>query len=528
VVAGESRLDNRVRWLHVSEQEDVAAFLSGGELLLTTGMLLSHDRAAQESFVSRLAEAGVAGVAVRLGGSLSEVPIAMVQKAEDVGLPLVALRRRIAFSEAMEQVHRALVAEQAALLRRAAELRTEFNDLLLQGSTPQEIVERLAQMVGGAVVVEDAAHRPTYLAQAELSGLDAEAWSRHSRIGHAEDDPLPVVRVADGEPACAWLPLRVLEESWGRLHVLRAGAAFDDLDRAAVERAAAAVLLAVMSESPQSTLSGTSAGSALLHELVDHSASGMERFRRRARILGVDFDAAETVIACAVSVDSPADSAVDRRAVESTVRSALSDDTLFTGWYGDALVTLVRAGGSAVELRDLGRQHAIGVSEPVPSDSLREAVLQALQAASAAGDAGVARVRRFRDLGLDGLLEPSLDAPSLARYVEGELGPVLTHDASPDPDTAPLLPVLEALVEANGRVSKAAARLGVDRRTLATRVPTLERLLGVQLDSFDARLRLGVALRALQLMGRDERVGPPAPSRRSGRGDGVDGPEPRP
>ena len=528
VVAGEARLGNRVRWLHVSEQADVAAFLSGGELLLTTGMLLSHDRAAQESFVTRLADVGVAGVAVRLGGSLSEVPIAMARKAENVGLPLVALRRRIAFSEAMEQVHRALVAEQAAILRRAVELRTEFNDLLLRGGAPQEIVERLAQLVGGTVVVEDAAHRPIYLARGESSGLDAEAWNRHSRHGHAEDDSLPAVRVAEGEPACAWLPLRVQEEPWGRLHVLRAGAAFDDLDRAAIERAAAAVILAVMSKSPQSSLTGTSVGSALLHELVDHGASGMERFRRRARILGVDFGAAETVIACAVAVDIPADPAADRREAESTVRLAFGDDPLITGWYGDTLVALVRAGGSAVALRDLGRQHAIGVSEPVPSDSLREAVLQALQAGRAAGNAGVAQVRRFRDLGLDGLLQPSLGAPTLARYVEGELGPVLTHDASPEPDVEPLLPVLEALVEANGRVARAAARLGIDRRTLAARVPALERLLDAKLDSFDARLRLGVALHALRLMGPREHVDPSPLSQQRGHGDGVNGPEPRP
>jgi Purine catabolism regulatory protein-like family len=37
VAAGEAGLDNRVRWIHVSELRDPTPWLEGGELLLTTG-----------------------------------------------------------------------------------------------------------------------------------------------------------------------------------------------------------------------------------------------------------------------------------------------------------------------------------------------------------------------------------------------------------------------------------------------------------------------------------------------------------
>ena len=51
--AGET-LDVAVRWVHISELEDPTPFLSGGELLLTTGMALA-DADTQREYVARLA-----------------------------------------------------------------------------------------------------------------------------------------------------------------------------------------------------------------------------------------------------------------------------------------------------------------------------------------------------------------------------------------------------------------------------------------------------------------------------------------
>lgn len=43
VLAGESRLHRKVRWVHVTELLNPADFLEGGELVLTTGMPYPED-----------------------------------------------------------------------------------------------------------------------------------------------------------------------------------------------------------------------------------------------------------------------------------------------------------------------------------------------------------------------------------------------------------------------------------------------------------------------------------------------------
>ncbi|MGW0583234.1 PucR family transcriptional regulator ligand-binding domain-containing protein, partial [Streptomyces sp. NPDC002920] len=45
VVAGAAQLDRPVRWVHVAEAADVGVMLSGGEMVLTTGVLLAGDEA---------------------------------------------------------------------------------------------------------------------------------------------------------------------------------------------------------------------------------------------------------------------------------------------------------------------------------------------------------------------------------------------------------------------------------------------------------------------------------------------------
>jgi PucR family transcriptional regulator, purine catabolism regulatory protein len=66
VLAGESSLDVPVRWVHISELRDPTHWLSGGELLLTTGMALDSAKR-QREFIACLADHGLAGVGFGVG-----------------------------------------------------------------------------------------------------------------------------------------------------------------------------------------------------------------------------------------------------------------------------------------------------------------------------------------------------------------------------------------------------------------------------------------------------------------------------
>lgn len=105
VLAGAENLDRMVRWVHISEQPDIADYLKGSELLLITLMGLGPDPKFRREFVRGLADARIAGLLVRLGEGFGAVPAEIVDEAGRRGLPLILLRRRIGFVEVTERVH---------------------------------------------------------------------------------------------------------------------------------------------------------------------------------------------------------------------------------------------------------------------------------------------------------------------------------------------------------------------------------------------------------------------------------------
>jgi PucR family transcriptional regulator, purine catabolism regulatory protein len=73
LAAGANGGDRPVRWVHISELEDPTPWLSGGELLLTTGIALTTP-ARQRRFVSLLSERGVAGLGLGVGFDHKKLP----------------------------------------------------------------------------------------------------------------------------------------------------------------------------------------------------------------------------------------------------------------------------------------------------------------------------------------------------------------------------------------------------------------------------------------------------------------------
>src|SRR5580704_9976240 len=166
VVAGSGRLDVPVRWVHALELTDVGRLLRGGELVLSTGIALPDSPAELDGYVASLAHVGVAGLAVELGRRYTEaLPAALVAAAKARSVPLVELRREVAFIELTEAVH-ARIIDELLLSRAAATLALGH---LLTSQT--ESLERQA-------------HRTLISAIIERSGADdGEAEARARALG---------------------------------------------------------------------------------------------------------------------------------------------------------------------------------------------------------------------------------------------------------------------------------------------------------------------------------------------------------
>src|SRR6202161_505513 len=159
LLTGESATDAPVRWVHISEIEDPTPWLSGGELLLTTGMQLDTDER-QRAFVDRLADHHLAGVGFGTGFAHAEVPPALLQAAAEREFPVFEVPYDVPFIALTEAAFTQLVNEQYAVLRRALAAHERLERVVLSERGLDALAGTLATLIGAAVLVVDARGEP--------------------------------------------------------------------------------------------------------------------------------------------------------------------------------------------------------------------------------------------------------------------------------------------------------------------------------------------------------------------------------
>ncbi|MBN1629186.1 MAG: PucR family transcriptional regulator ligand-binding domain-containing protein, partial [Thermoleophilia bacterium] len=96
LVSGEARLDEPVTWVHVSELMDAWRFLSGGELIVCTGLELARvTSVAREAYLRSLVDAGAQGLVLELVQWLHEIPEGLLRTARLTEFPLVVFREEV-------------------------------------------------------------------------------------------------------------------------------------------------------------------------------------------------------------------------------------------------------------------------------------------------------------------------------------------------------------------------------------------------------------------------------------------------
>jgi len=578
VVAGAEALERPVRWVHIAEIADIAKLINGGELLLTTGMGIERAASAQRRYLAEIAEAGAVGLVVELGRAFGEIPPAMVQAAAQRGFPLIALERETRYIEVTEAVHRAIISDQYELLRQAEAISRDFTDLILSGANIRQIIERLAEILGNPVVLADAAQHLVELAgRGAVLGL----WEDHARLAHTElergrvhqagggfgvwdarrgpgvrdapgahgvrDAPGgPGVRDAPGgpgvpgapggpgvpgapggedEPKCMWVGIWLRHEEWGRVHVLETDRKLDEITGLVLDRAGAALGLALLSQKDAAHLAGR-AGSALLADVLAGRHGSVAEFLRRARSLGVDLTQGR-LVALVVEATSLAELARRdalaeeerqriRLSIADEIRRAARDRqcAALVGLDADRVLAIIAVTGEGpvppilddiveaavrrIRAGDASLTVTAGAGREVAASSLQRALEEAVEALSFGRNAGERRiVHHFAELGTYQLLVRLAQDPELARFVEAELSPLLEHDAR---SRAKLMPTLRSYLEHAGHKAQTVRALRVQRRTLYARLARIERILRRDLDTQDTRTRLTLAIQALDLL----------------------------
>ena len=543
LVAGEEALDAPVRWVHISELRDPTTWLSGGEVLLTTGMALETPEQ-QRDFVGRLAEHQLAALGFGVGFGHDEVPAALVQAADERAFPVFEVPYEVPFIAVTEAAFTQLVNEQYAVLRRALAAHERLERVVLSERGLEALAGTLATLIGAAVLVFDARGDPLVqrafrrtLEPDEVAALQTELCERR-RLGRTflpshpglADRSLALPVAADGAPGHGGdQRAERVPQAW-LVAIKDGGGPLSDFDRLTLHQAVTIVALELLRGRVAGDTERRLAGDVLA-ALVGGQLTGPELARRLE-----PFGLAERVAAIVVPrVGEPRSGRGSSGTIEDALAQALRDEAapglvastgaltcgLVPGIDEDELFAL--AGRVADRLNGAtGAPVNVGVGRPVPGADARrtfhearcavEALAMGIGAAPTNGarrdgargatpahpaGAAVSHVATYKDLGSFQLLLSLQDDEALRLFCDSILGPI---EASEGHYGGELMRSLEAFIEENGQWERAARRLYCHRHTLRYRIRRVEELTGRNLSSARDRIEFWLALRGRELV----------------------------
>jgi len=461
--------DPDITWAATSELADPTPHLDGGELLLTTGLGTLGWNDEWSGFAASLARAGVPAIGFGTGLTYAQVPVGLQEAARAEGLAVIEVPRQTPFIAIGRALAELLAQTERTALADALAVQRDLTRSISLG--PNQVIDRLARILGGSAAVLDAdngiiiASGPALPAETTeqlgriralgLRGATADLNSTHSLIVQPlglSGTPGRYLAVAAPGP---WSPAQ-------RSAITTAVAILSlDAERATdrrvlVRRVTAGIVALV--------LGGQPGAAATLFPIISATSALPPRLRVLRCVPSGDADELIRII----ERDNPTGSIASEVEGQVVVLAAID-----------------RAEAIAQELVSAGALVGMGSGVPVADAAAGDA-----SARAALSHSGQNRMLvRFDEIATTGV-QAALGADAGLAFANATLAPILAQSS----EREMLLMTARVFLDNNGARQPTSVQLGVHRNTLFSRVNRLEQLLGRSLDDPQCRADLWVAL----------------------------------
>jgi DNA-binding PucR family transcriptional regulator len=529
-LTGDAGLGRAIKGIHFTDAEDPVPYLTGQSVLVTTGRAWCDDVGAGLHLLDRLASIDAAAMVVAVGHFVREIPAALVERAQELRLPVLELPPGTLTRSVISYVYHALASADLHRLRRTVALQNDLLDLLLAEAGPDELLAKVSSLLGLPMLLLDGTGGVvSSRGVSDAKRRAREAWEAWGELTGA--NALGIVEVGQSRFFCREVLLYgKVERLVVALASRTSSSVFVDMALSFLQRLIALDLLKRRDE----IVATRRLRRRLLRDLLNGGASADELTALVAEH-GVDLRRPWRAAICEYGAARAGGSGADE--LEDAVVEAV--DT----FCGDRLIAFLsrpKATSIAVLLpdgyasvgdggaRDLllglktfaagqpyGIELAVGVSAAHSgAEAGPKALQEALDAVAAAERGADAQgLVLFEELSARFRLLQGQTPDALVDIARRTVAPLLEYDARRHTH---LLDTLRTLLDNHYAVQPTAEALYIHRNTLQKRLRRIETLLGADLTDIDDLMELYLGLRALQLVG-EARVLGTAPRRQPRR-----------
>lgn len=490
LIAGGKGLDRLIYCVDISETPDAYKWVRPHEFLITAGYSIRDNLKAQLLLLHSLAEVNGAGLAIKFGRFIGDIPKELSELADQLEFPLIGLPDDLPFIDITYPLMQHIVNAQAQRLAYSERIYLTLTKIALETNS----LDALAKSLG------DILHQNIYIYAHHL---------RASVISELQNNQV--------------FPVEVKQKIYGYIAV-ETSQQLSEQDMIAIKHAQTLAALQLMNRE-LATESAWNEKRDFFDELISGKKHNMELLRARATEIG--FSLAEKKYLCMVDVDDFSQYLLQYKLTEQeafnlrrTLFHIVQDELSVS--YGvnqslvvqqsDRVIAICPITLSEKKQQDQGTQlkgalskihekvsimlHDITLTIGVSNEIQR---LEDFSGAYQQVRRVVAISRKINGMGQDFFQKDAevyllLEKMDVLPFYETTLSELECAKNSTE-----LLHTMEVYLACQGNLSETAGKLFIHRNTLRYRLSRIEGLLGKDLNSSETRFMLWLALKARQL-----------------------------
>lgn len=301
VLAGRRGLDRPVASVTVGEVPDIADWLSGGEIVLSTMFALTNDTDRQRDFCRRIMAAGASALFVKPKRFVGSFPPDILEIAEKRDFPIVEVPPEIRWTRIMQEAMEVLINRQASMLEKSQEIHRQLLEVVITGGGWPEVASAVARLIDKPVLVLDVSLEPLGVSadfpwpEVELPRLLGRPEVRSQFEGLARL-PTKLLHLAEeGVPPLFAVPIIVSHSCLGYVCTITDRQELDEIERVALEHAATVAAVEMAREQVRFETEVRLKGD-FVDDLIGGRFSSEDSLIRRASFLGCDLSRGATVV----------------------------------------------------------------------------------------------------------------------------------------------------------------------------------------------------------------------------------------
>ncbi|MDI4645880.1 PucR family transcriptional regulator [Cohnella hashimotonis] len=181
VLAGHKGMDRAVNRVNVMEVPDVIDWVRPGEFLVTSGFPFRDDPDRIAEMIPQLAERGVAALGIKTRRYIEEIPVAVLEMANQYDIPIIELPLPTSFSDVVREVMERVLVQEARHLTLLQFRYQKLSKKLLHGGGIDDFLGELDETLLNPVVLMDGSNQLYFSPMAkELfpGNEDSQEWAR--------------------------------------------------------------------------------------------------------------------------------------------------------------------------------------------------------------------------------------------------------------------------------------------------------------------------------------------------------------